>query len=138
MKPIIAALPFFLLTGCTSPSFNPSHQTTAPTPKTILYRYTMPADAIVAAHTLVSHDLKDPDSVRFRDAFVITSDANGENRNRSKDSWCVEVNAKNSYGGYVGYTWALVPAGSKTVIMGGSATGIMATQICASAIYPPA
>ena len=135
MKCITASLALMLLTGCTAQQ-RPALTHVAPA--TILYRYPMPENATLLAHTFVSHDMKDPDSAKFRDAFFITADARGESRDKTKDSWCVEVNGKNSYGGYVGYTWALVPAGGKSVIMGGNSLGQMATQICASAVYPPA
>lgn len=97
----------------------------------------MGENAVLLAHTMASHDLKDPDSAKFRDAFFITSDNRGESRDKSKDSWCIEINGKNSYGAYVGYTWALLPAGGNSVIMGNSSTGAVINQLCASAVYPP-
>jgi hypothetical protein len=105
---------------------------------TVLYRYPMPENAAQLAHAFVSHDMKDPDSARFRDTFFVTTDARGDGRDKSKDSWCVEINGKNSYGAYVGYTWALLPAGGNSVIMGGNVIGNVAAQICSSAKYPPA
>jgi hypothetical protein len=49
------------------------------------------ADAAKAGKTAVLNSLKDPDSARFRNTSV-----NGA-------TYCGEVNAKNSYGGYVGF-----------------------------------
>lgn len=40
--------------------------------------------------------LKDPDSARLQKASVVTSGS-------EKGTFCAEVNAKNSYGGYTGY-----------------------------------
>lgn len=120
------------LAGCSTPP------RPAPDKPMTLYRYPMSDNAVQLAQTTASHDLKDPESAKFRDTFFVTSDARGDARDRSKDSWCVEINGKNSYGAYVGYTWALVPAGGKSVIMGGSPVGAMANKICSSAIYPPA
>ena len=39
---------------------------------------------------------KDPDSIQFSDVI------------RFKDKACIRYNAKNAYGGYVGYTWAFL------------------------------
>lgn len=133
MKFIPTSIALALLAGCAV------QQPPKPTniPPQILYRYPMPENAQLLAKTFVSHDLKDPDSAKFRDLFFVTGDSRGENRDKTKDSWCVEINGKNSYGGYVGYTWAFVPASGNSVIMGSSALGQMATHICASAKYPP-
>lgn len=49
------------------------------------------AKMITKAKESVTKKLKDPESVRFRDVFVM------------RESVCGEVNAKNSYGGYVGF-----------------------------------
>ena len=131
MKKLALSLVIFSLVGCsTSPRPAPA--------KPILYRYPMSENAIQLAHTIASHDLKDPESAKFRDAFFINADGGGETRDKSKDSWCIEINGKNSYGAYVGYTWALLPSGGKSVIMGTSRLAAAASQICASAIYPPA
>jgi hypothetical protein len=48
-------------------------------------------DVAKQGRAAVALQLKDPESARFRDAFV-----NGS-------SYCGQVNAKNSYGGYVGF-----------------------------------
>ncbi|WP_141232644.1 hypothetical protein [Pseudomonas sp. Irchel 3H7] len=132
MKKIALFLTFFCVAGCTTPP------RPAPQKPLVLYRYPMSENTVLLAHTLASHDLKDPDSAKFRDAFFITSDSRGESRDKSKDSWCIEINGKNSYGAYVGYTWALLPAGGNSIIMGSTPTGVVANQLCASAIYPSA
>jgi hypothetical protein len=131
MNKLALSLVLFSLAGCSTPP-KPAAQKPL-----ILYRYPMGENAVLLAHTMASHDLKDPDSAKFRDAFFVTSDNRGESRDKSKDSWCIEINGKNSYGAYVGYTWALLPAGGNSVIMGNSPTGAVINQLCASAIYPP-
>lgn len=49
---------------------------------------------VLAAKRSITHDFKDPDSVLYRDVFI---------SNRTTPTLCGEINAKNSYGGYVGY-----------------------------------
>lgn len=49
------------------------------------------AAKVIAVKMFVSNSLKDPDSAKFRAVRV------------KWDTVCGEVNAKNSYGGYVGY-----------------------------------
>lgn len=132
MKKIVLSLLAFSLIGCSTPPKQ------APAKTMIIYRYSMNETAVQLAHTMASHDLKDPDSAKFRDTFFVNSDGRGESRDKSKDSWCIEINGKNSYGAYVGYTWSMLPAGGKSVIMSGSPLAAIATQICSSAIYPPA
>ncbi|WP_133249002.1 hypothetical protein [Pseudomonas sp. B1(2018)] len=132
MKKLALSLVILSLAGCSTPPRS------APAKPMTLYRYPMSENVIQLAHTMASHDLKDPESAKFRDTFFVTSDGSGEARDKSKDSWCIEINGKNSYGAYAGYTWALVPAGGKSVIMGTSSVGAVAAQICSSAIYPPA
>lgn len=132
MKKIVISLLAFSLIGCTTPPRQP------PAKPMVIYRYPMSENTVQLAQAMASHDLKDPDSAKFRDTFFINSDGRGEARDKSKDSWCIEINGKNSYGAYVGYTWALLPAGGRTVIMGTSPVAAIATQLCSSAIYPPA
>ena len=132
MKKLALYLTLFSLAGCTT------QPKSAPTKPLVLYRYSMNENIVQLAHTMASYDLKDPESAKFRDTFFLTSDGRGKARDRSKDSWCIEINGKNSYGAYVGYTWALLPAGGKSVIMGSSPAGAIAGQLCSSAIYPPA
>ncbi|MHC8321196.1 hypothetical protein ACYZT4_10925 [Pseudomonas sp. GB2N2] len=132
MKKLVLSLMVLSLAGCTAPPKS------APAKPLVLYRYTMNDNIVQLAHTMASYDLKDPESAKYRDTFFLTSDGRGEARDKSKDSWCIEINGKNSYGAYVGYTWALLPAGGKSVIMGNSPVGAIASQLCSSAIYPPA
>lgn len=54
------------------------------------------SDGIAAAKTLVASSLKDPESAKFRNVAIRPY---GYGR-----VVCGEVNAKNSYGGYVGFT----------------------------------
>jgi hypothetical protein len=49
---------------------------------------------VKAGKLSVSYNLKDPESARFRGLFI---------SNKNLPTLCGEVNAKNSYGGYVGY-----------------------------------
>ncbi|MFJ4543045.1 hypothetical protein ACIP1X_05495 [Pseudomonas sp. NPDC088885] len=132
MKKLALSLIFISVTACSTP---PRPEPAKPL---ILYRYPMSENAVKLAHTMASYDLKDPDSAKFRDTFFVTPDSRGEARDKSKDSWCIEINGKNSYGAYAGFSWALLPAGGKSVIMGSSPAGVIASQLCASAIYPPA
>ncbi|MCH4880092.1 hypothetical protein EQV97_22290 [Pseudomonas sp. TMW22090] len=132
MKKLALYFILFSLAGCTT------QPKSAPTKPSVLYRYSMNENIVQLAHTTASYYLKDPESAKFRDTFFLTSDDRGEARDRSKDSWYIEINGKNSYGAYAGYTWALLPAGGKSVIMGSSPTGAIAGQLCSSAIYPPA
>ncbi len=48
------------------------------------------------AKEMVVSELKDPSSAQFRGLFAIT-------RGRGDDTVCGEINAKNSFGGYVGF-----------------------------------
>ncbi|MGE8098138.1 hypothetical protein [Pseudomonas fluorescens] len=132
MKKLALSLIVISLAGCSTPP------RPAPAKPLILYRYPMNENTVLLAHTMASYDLKDPDSAKFRDTFFVTSDGRGEARDKSKDSWCIEINGKNSYGAYTGFSWALLPAGGRSVIMGNSPAGAVASQLCASAIYPPA
>ena len=52
------------------------------------------------AKSLVSQQLKDPESAKFRNVFYAVSDSYP-----STPYVCGEVNARNSYGGYAGYSW---------------------------------
>lgn len=55
------------------------------------------AQFIAGAKRAVSDLFKDPDSVRFRDVAIY------QRYNSEQRFLCGEVNAKNSYGAYVGY-----------------------------------
>jgi hypothetical protein len=56
------------------------------------------AAIITAAKSAIAEDLKDPDSVRFRN--VVVHDA----PDHSYYMVCGEMNSKNSFGGYTGYS----------------------------------
>jgi len=128
----LGLIPLFAATlvGCATPP--------APQPKpaapTVFYRYPMPPNAEKFAQYMAAHDLKDPESAKFRDTFFVTADGRGDNRDKSKDSWCVEVNGKNSYGAYTGYSWALFPAGGTKMIQGGAMAAVV-EGICSKAVY---
>lgn len=122
------------LVGCTATSGPQPH----PVQPTVLYRYPMQQNAILLAQTMAAHDLKDPEAAKFRDVFYISPDGRGEARDKSKDSWCIEVNGKNSYGAYTGYSWSFLPANGTRLITGSSSLGSMVTDICARAVYGPA
>lgn len=62
------------------------------------------AKLIVQAKESVTKKLKDPESARFRGVFVM------------RDSVCGEVNAKNSYGGYIGFKRFIAIAGLLVVL----------------------
>lgn len=49
----------------------------------------------------LERELKDPSSVQYKNALVYW-DVNNEK------NYCIEYNAKNSYGGYTGFSWALI------------------------------
>jgi len=61
------------------------------------------ADFAASGKSAVLHDLKDARSAMFRNTFV-----NGS-------SFCGEVNARNSYGGYVGYQRFIAVAGASAI-----------------------
>ena len=54
------------------------------------------ADLRVSAQMAVQAQLRDPGSAQFRDVIVVRQD--------SSTAVCGEVNAKNGFGGYIGYT----------------------------------
>ena len=58
--------------------------------------------AIATAKQVITDNLKDPDSAKFKNITVyrITNQATGKTE---ISAICGEVNAKNSYGGYVGF-----------------------------------
>jgi hypothetical protein len=64
---------------------------------------------IEQAKQIAVYELKDPDSAQFRNMDV---------RDTGKDfAVCGEINAKNSYGGYVGYRQFYVLLGAKSVVI---------------------
>jgi hypothetical protein len=52
---------------------------------------------IAAYQTAVADQTRDPEAARFRRTFVV------RNPLEDNDALCGEMNAKNAYGGYVGY-----------------------------------
>ncbi|GAM77060.1 hypothetical protein JCM19241_5956 [Vibrio ishigakensis] len=59
-----------------------------------------PAEYVIALDSLKS-TLKDPDSMQIKHAYSYYNV-------HFEESYCVNYNAKNSYGGYVGYKWAML------------------------------
>ncbi len=120
------------LTGCSTP---PSSQSKLPPPVPI-NRYEIPSDAVQLAQAMVARHLKDPDSAKFRDAFYASTDPRGDGRDKSKDTVCIEVNGKNSYGAYNGFTWALIAMESKTVLLSSDPDAV-ANRFCSLAVPGP-
>ncbi|GGC67094.1 hypothetical protein GCM10011504_51370 [Siccirubricoccus deserti] len=96
------------LAAATRISPKPSGWSRAPAaPRTV----TVSAQKMAVYQTVVADALRDPESARFRGVRVIR-EADGS------DALCGELNAKNAYGGYVGYEpfyAALVMVGNKAV-----------------------
>jgi hypothetical protein len=65
--------------------------------------------AIAKAKNAIAWTMKDPESVRWRRAWVA-----------SNGNVCIEVNAKNSYGGYTGYTVYLYNSVKGSLVSGES------------------
>lgn len=97
----------------------------------------MPQNAALLAKSMASHDLKDPESAKFREVYFLTQDPRGEARDQTKDGWCVEVNGKNSYGAYTGYAWAYEPPSGGPMWLPGTPAGQVANLLCSAAQYPP-
>lgn len=79
--------------------------------------------------------LKDPDSAQFKDLYVIRS--THEDGKTKFAILCGKVNAKNSYGGYVGFKHFTVEAKVEGDVLrffnerdGGMATGSVAAAVC--------
>lgn len=66
--------------------------------------------AIQTATTAIRYQLKDPESAEFRNwtSFFKARYRVAEGKIGSAWGICVEVNAKNSFGGYTGYEWMYV------------------------------
>lgn len=128
LVPILAVA----LIGCSTP---PPSQL-KPAERSTLYRYPMPPSLVQSAQAIAARDLKDPDAAKFRDAFYVNADPKGDARDRSKDSICIEVNGKNSYGAYTGFNWTVIAPGANTVIQGGSMAGVV-NEICSSTVLGP-
>ena len=57
---------------------------------------------IEKAKEIAKYDLKDPDSAKFRNVRVVTKPAQRD-ETKINTNVCGELNAKNSYGAYIGY-----------------------------------
>ncbi len=91
MKALLIAAPITTLTGCMATADNTEVLT--------LTREDVPQVALVQ----LERDLKDPDSVKYRSFLSVRSITYDD----GKDRYCIEYNAKNSYGGMAGYSWAM-------------------------------
>lgn len=92
MKTLLAAL---IVAAYTVPAFAEnagSHTLRHAPPRQAAVAKVNPKAALASAKNRILWTLKDPDSARWRQAKVA---ANGD--------VCIEVNAKNSYGGYTGF-----------------------------------
>ncbi|ACH64228.1 lipoprotein, putative [Aliivibrio fischeri MJ11] len=63
-----------------------------------------PPIEIVKALDDLKSSLKDPDSAKFADIFQYWESSVKKPVEENK-GYCIRYNAKNSYGGYVGYKW---------------------------------
>jgi hypothetical protein len=84
----VFALAATLLAGCVSTADHVAAQ-----------RVTLTAPQIAVAKEVVSHDLKDPNSAQFRNIYGF------QYQGQDLTMVCGEMNAKNSYGGYGGFTY---------------------------------
>lgn len=82
--------------------------------------FSAPGDShlIARAKQSVTKDFKDPDSAKFRNIRVV------------RGSVCGEVNAKNSYGGYVGYKRFVSVAGVVAWVEGEDANFAESESMC--------
>jgi hypothetical protein len=67
---------------------------------------------ILAAQDKVRHELKDPDSAQFRNVVKYTNHYGQQ----VETVVCGEVNSKNTYGGYAGFTDFLVTPGGMVML----------------------
>lgn len=103
MRMIVLGL--LTLAGCAQPPpanvvwLPPPNASIAPAPRTpVVWTVQNPSTAEVRlVETSVSRSLRDPESARF-EAITRLSGSNG------RTYFCGRVNAKNAYGGYVGFT----------------------------------
>jgi hypothetical protein len=85
--PILLLLSLSILSGCATKAPSPPINLSSPS-----------AEDRATLEQLIAASLKDPDSARFSGKIVIV---NGK-------AACVEVNAKNSFGGYTGFQQAML------------------------------
>ncbi|MGP9499594.1 MULTISPECIES: hypothetical protein [unclassified Halomonas] len=99
---ILAALLSSLIAGCANTAnhsnSNSSYQASDSSPSVTNVRIEIDENQIEEAQAAVRGALKDPDSANFRDVHGISVAEDGP-----LIAVCGEVNAKNSYGGYIGY-----------------------------------
>lgn len=79
---------------------------------------------VAKAKAVVSHDFKDPESAKFRNLGIYRSKTG-----KPEPYVCGEVNAKNSYGAYVGYKRFVVADGIADIDEGDDP--VMITALCA-------
>lgn len=96
-------------TGCqlqVPASYNASSAVSSAPDRPLVLARSVPKDYKMAAIPMlqraVADEMRDPESARFRSVTVIV-DANGA------DALCGQINAKNAYGGYVGFEWFYAP-----------------------------
>lgn len=101
MRALIAAFAIPLLSGCAATN-NPHSASPAPIAKPAAYsgpawyRVAASDEQKSFAQEKVAYSLKDPSSAQFRSLYALS-------RGMGDDTVCGEVNAKNGYGGYVGF-----------------------------------
>ena len=86
------------------------------------------AQLIAQAKAAVTKDLKDPDSALFRNLAVYTTSTGAL-------AVCGEFNAKNSYGGYVGYK-QFASSASVVFTEADSVWSVLKPALCSSAAEP--
>jgi hypothetical protein len=133
-KPVAYVCALISLAGCANHEPIPKQEAVQPR----FYKFPLSGNAVLFAKTLASYDLKDPDSAKFGEIFAISQNPAGKHIENSMDGWCIEVNGKNEYGAYTGYTWAYEPASGGPVWMGSNSYGFIANKMCSAAEYPPA
>jgi hypothetical protein len=96
MKIILAIAFALFLSGCKSTSSENLTYERVDTSK--------PSAEIQGALAELASSLKDPDSMKLGDIFQYWETAI-EKPSEENMGYCIRYNAKNSYGGYVGYKW---------------------------------
>lgn len=120
--------------GSDAPLLGP-HQDKEPAPKSEVskptwYRVEATVAQIAFAKEKAAYDLKDPSSAQFRDLYAIT-------RGLGDDTVCGEINAKNSYGAYVGFRKFYVYSNGKYLISDpDSAIASLPQMVCDKPLKP--
>lgn len=81
-------------------------------------------EQIAVAHNAIADSLKDPESLRLKDVVVRSL---GDSNNRFI---CGQYNAKNSYGGYVGFRRFVVDAGGAFHSQGDTMGDVLISAFC--------